>query len=375
MDKTIRIICTKSNNVDGSIGNSIFKWAQGYYLNYKCNFEYKIILEEEVWSELNLIDLPYTETMKGDLKENAFKIELPLLKDVFLNDNVDELKSHDHLYLDEWYIFDGPSLRYIDDDGEIKGQIIDCGAVDPLRLIKFKNEEVENFFKEEFSDFVGIHIRRFCGVIIGKGELETLPKEIVYDFYRDYLRSSIPYIQGWRTLNNEKYVHPFISDEHYYRAIEEILDYNINQKFYLSTDIPHKYYQYYKERYNNIYDKYDYFEKFEKIVKKHHEKILNFDASNIPNNVLERYGKPEYLVFANLLDIFALSNSKLIIQSFLSSWGRICKRIRDTNQILLPLSSKNTECPPKKFFDTIKYIYKDRMKYSTLKILMENVID
>jgi hypothetical protein len=59
MDKTIRIICTKSNNVDGSIGNSIFKWAQGYYLNYKCNFEYKIILEEEVWSELNLIDLPY----------------------------------------------------------------------------------------------------------------------------------------------------------------------------------------------------------------------------------------------------------------------------------------------------------------------------
>jgi hypothetical protein len=120
--------------------------------------------------------------MKGDLKENAFKIELPLLKDVFLNDNVDELKSHDHLYLDEWYIFDGPSLRYIDDDGEIKGQIIDCGAVDPLRLIKFKNEEVENFFKEEFSDFVSIHIRRFCGVIIGKKELETLPKEITSNF-------------------------------------------------------------------------------------------------------------------------------------------------------------------------------------------------
>lgn len=378
MNKTIRIITTKSNNIDGSIGNSVLKWVQGYYLNYKCNFEYTIILQEEVWSELNILDFPYTQTMKGDLRENAFKIEFSLLRDVFVNDNLDELKSHDHLYLDEWYIFEGPDLiNFNSRNDDIERYRIDCGDVDPLSLIKFKSEEVENFFKKEFSDFVSIHIRRFCGVIIGNEELKTLPEEIVMNFYRDYLKDSKIYLQGWETVKNDKntYIHPFIPDKHYYRVIEEILDYDIDQKFYISTDIPFEYYQYYKTRYRNIYDKYDYLEQFEEIVKKNHDKILNFDVSELSPSILEKYKKPEYLLFGNLIDIFALSNSKLIVQSFQSSWGKICKRMGNTEEIILPLSSKNTEITPHKFFDTIRKVYDNKFKYSEMKLLVDHVIN
>lgn len=376
MNKTIRIICTKSNNVDGSIGNSVFKWAQGYYINYKLGFEYTILLQHEVWSELNLLEFPYTKTIEGDLTEGAFRIDISHLKDMFLHNNVDELKSHDHLYLDDWHIFDGPSIKYME-NGELLTTHIQYDSIDPLRLIKFKNENIENFFKEEFNDFVSIHIRRYCGVIIGEKQLATLPKEIVCDFYRDYLKNSLPYISGWKDIKDTKtvYVHPFIPDSQYYRTIEEILQYDINQKFYISTDIPRQYYQYYKEKYRNIFDKYDYFDKFEKIVKENCDKVLNFDPNTLPNSVLNTYKNPEYLLYANLLDIFAMCNSKLIVQSYFSSWGRMCRRIRNTEEVILPLCRENDVTTPAKFFDTIRRVYGNKFKESEIKLLIQNVIE
>lgn len=371
MTKTIRIICSKRNTLDASIGNSIFRWAQGYYLNYKCNFEYKIILQEETWSELNIIDLPNTEVRSGDLREGAFRIDEFLLQDVFLNDNIDRLTCHDHLYLDEWYIFDGfdgPMLMYYDDNNQKIQQTLPYFSTNPLRLIKFKSEEVENFFVDEFSDFVSIHIRRYFGVVIRQKNLKTLPEEIQKDFYREYLEISKNYYDGWKSSTNDEtvYRHPFIPDNHYYEIIEEMLDYDINQKFYISTDIPRKYYQYYKHRYRNIHDKFDYLEKFENIVKKNHDKIINFKPSSVSPEELIYYEKVEHMVLSNLLDIFALSNSKLIIQSYCSSWGRLCRQIGNTDQVVLPIST-NPFCTNREtFLNTLKKVYNFRPRYSEL---------
>ena len=84
-----------------------------------------------------------------------------------------------------------------------------------------------------------------------------------------------------------------------------------------------------------MYDKYDYLDKFEKLIKKVYPGNLLNSKYNNANNF---YSKPEHILLASIIDLFALANSKLIVQAHHSSWGKVTKRIRDTKEILLPLS-------------------------------------
>ena len=330
--KTITVITPKSNNLDGSIGNSIFMWAQAYYLNYKCNFEYKIILDYSTWSELNLVEFPYTELGNIEISANYHIIDCNLIKEVLLNDNIKNFIKHDHLVIDKWYIFDNNVI--LDDDQKKINFTYD--DIDPISLIKFKDVALEDFFRKEFSDFISIHIRRYHGVIISESNLTTLPEEIQYDFYCQYLNDCKIYYNNWPTAS---YKHPFIDDKQFYKVIDTALGFNKNQKFYISTDIPKTYYRYYFDKYQNIFDKYSYLKTFENLIKESYdENILNFDEN--VTNIKYYYNKKSHLVLGNLLDLFALSNSKLLVRSYMSSWSIVAKRLRNTSNIILPLSDK-----------------------------------
>lgn len=376
MNKTITVITKKSNTLDSSVGNSILRWAQAYYLNYKCNFEYTIILEHEFWSELNILEFPYTKLGNIDSSSSYHSIDYNLIKEVLLDNNIDNFIKHDHLILDEWYIFHNHKILNPTDNSFTD---FEWNAENPLSFIKFKSEYIEKFFRSEFSNFVSIHIRRFNGIIIGPRQIASLPKRIAISFYEEYIKQSGTYHEGWKnTFENGKikqdhqyYIHPFISDNQYYTVIDNLLDYDIDQKIYISTDIPKKYYQYYKERYRNIYDKYYYLKFFENIVKKYHGKnILNFDYD--VNRLDVYYSKREHLVLGNILDIFAMCNSKLIVQSYLSSWGKVAREMRNTNQVILPLSVKNENCThPQEFYEILRKVYNYKFKYSEIEELQK----
>jgi len=386
MDKTITVITTKSNNLDGSVGNSICRWAQAYYLNSKCNFEYKIILNKEKWSELNLVEFPHTELRSIDMTLSYHVVDCDLMREVIIDNKIDNFIKHDHLIIEEWIIFDNCVI--IDPRDSIRYKFLWDGP-DPISLIKFKSKNIENFFKDEFSDFISIHIRRYHCVMITQKQIATLPEEIREDFSRDYRKHSTVYLEGWKQTaeqiveivnsglrSHSTYLHPFIPDKQFYSVIDHVLDYNIDQKFYISTDIPKKYYQYYKEKYRNIYDKYDYLEKFESIVRDNYsENILNFDTKI--NGIENYYDKKEHFVFGNLLDLFALSNSKLIVQSYLSSWGRIAKRMNDVEQIILPISSETNSrsTKPHQFYSILRKTYNYKLKYSEIAKLKSLNID
>lgn len=349
--KTITVITPKSNTLDGSIGNSIFMWAQAYYLNYKCNFEYKIILDHGTWSELNLIEFPYTELGNIDTSLDHHIVNVDLMKEVLIDGNIDNFIVHDHLVIKRWYIFSGYIIK---DDNQQDFDFV-WNSADPLSFIRFKSNHLEEFFKKEFSDFIGIHIRRYHGVIITPKQVQTLPEEIQDDFYLQYLRNSSIYYKAW---DEEHYLHPFISDEQFYEIIDTALSFNKDQKFYISTDIPKNYYRYYFEKYNNVYDKYSYLQKFEDLIEKYHDgNILNFTGD--VSGIKYYYRKKIHLVLGNLLDIFALSNSKLLIRSHASSWGLVAQKMRNSTSIVLPLSDKYNPPATKRssFYQIIKSLY------------------
>jgi hypothetical protein len=134
------------------------------------------------------------------------------------------------------------------------------------------------------KDVIGIHIRRSNGVTFKEKDLDTLPSEIKHQYLR--FRENNPSTKG-------DYI-KYIKDDFYFNVIENILQINPAQKFYISCDLPYHLYSYYKSKYENA------------IITK---KDLLIDV------------KKDSVTFSNIIDLFALSFCNFIIKSNRSSWS------------------------------------------------------
>lgn len=319
LDKTIRCLVLKTSyKNDTSLGNRLHCWAQAYFISKRTNFEYKILVQKEFWPELIYLNLPHTYVKDKDkfvYDEKSDTLAETITEDhldkIILENDLSILKTQNHWCISEWYIL----------NETYKGRdVVKLLEEDPFTKINFKQKEINQFFKDKFSNFVGIHIRRNAAIYFKPGDMETLPKHIQELYIKEVIPATKYYTKDY---SNQIYRHPFIRDTQYHAIIDKILEIKPNQIFYLSADLPLKYFDYYKEKYfKHIHDRDDYISELIEILKKYY-----------PPEVIE---KTKYIV-SDLLDIFALSQTKLIIQSYASSWGRSASRRGKTDQIILPL--------------------------------------
>lgn len=360
------------NEHDTGFGDRIFHWIFHYNI---CTIvgNIQIIVPEKYWPELLLINLPNTITKDFSLlnKNQLFPIDFQQLTDIISNEKNNFLKDSENIY----YYFNIP-LKYFPKIYyliiEKKYKTYDQILGEPISKIHLKNLLVEKFFEEEFSNCCCIHLRRGHGTFPTKKFLEELKHNLsesqIKDYWEQFHKNKIgksefskKYLIHQKfldkTATEEKYVNPYFnlnnditpktllespelflelessapsnvnyqifdwihvwkitSDSDYFNLIDNtILIENPNQKIYISSDIPMKYYSYYYDRYpNNIMDKRYYFKKF-----------LNFYKGKIQKEKISiEYSVSISKTFENIFDLMVGFYSKILIKSN-SNWSRI----------------------------------------------------
>ena len=310
LEKTIRCKVIRSSPVfDTSFGNRIYRWINAYFLSAATNFEYKIVLQKELWPELLFLSLPHTfvraaENFDFDEENNKLypQINKDQYIDVVLNKNDNILKKNNHWIISDWFI---------SSDNLDETKIDQISLTNAFNEVKFKFDEINEYFSNRFKDFIGIHIRRYQGINIKETDYDEIPKHLRDDYKKECTYS-------------ESEAYPFISDKEYYRLIDNVLLINPDQSFYISTDLPLKYYSYYKTKYKNIFCFHDFKYEFLELLQKYYPNIMISKLEYINNY---------------LFDFFAFSSAKIMVLSAHSSWGRVCEMRRPLVPTLkLPLS-------------------------------------
>jgi len=282
---------------DTGLCNRLFHWEIGQELNKHNDYRYKIFLEESRWPELKeLIDLPNTR-VSPELEDeddsikykrlvlNSTKIDEEYIKELYSTD----LKLQDYSYHSD---FGHTSMENLyGEDWYQQGR--------PIQSIKLKDRELEELIKEFAKDKVGIHIRRGRGIKYDDESVNTLP-ESIREKYIEFRK-----LEGHLTY--KFYIYEFITDQKYFDFIESILKRKPNQKFYISHDMPDELVEYYYERYpDSIYTKthfYDYIK----------DKFKNTNESHVKN----------------VVDLFTLANTKMVLKHPLSTWSEFSHRYTD----------------------------------------------
>lgn len=293
--KTIKCFVSKTNQKsDSSLGNMLHYWSFAYSMSARTNFEYKILVQKELWVELKYLDLPNTIPIANITPCNNI-IDKEVYQDV-INNNIQRLYEHNCWSIIDW--IGSPD-----------------GVHNAFKQIKFNSSKLNSFFKNKFDDCVGVHIRRGPGVWATKEEYASLPNH-VKKYYYEILKQRLKYY-GTEHKSGD-YIHRFIKDEYYFNVFDYILSIKGDQKFYLSVDIPVECFDYYMDKYS-IVTKDNYINKFLELCK------------------LE-YGENVSLSIVNyLFDLFALSKTKFLIKSSHSSWSRSAELMGDMPAYILPV--------------------------------------
>ena len=313
-DKTIRCLVNKHNyKHDTSFGNRLYYWSQSFLVSARTKFKYKLLVQREFWPELIFLHLPNTSSKSIhsflDVEDGGGRCSLigPNEAEEIIKNGFQSFQHENHWYL-EPDTTNKVNSCLNEDSGFLKDLTLSLLFDNAFKLIQFKHKEINDFFEDTFKDHVGIHIRRFHGIYLSEGDIEDVPEHLREDYLKEY-----------RSGTSKSY--SYIKDVEYFKVIDKILEYNPNQKFYLSTDLPPKYYQHYLEKYKNIFEASSYKEDLISIICKYYSKDL--------------IEKTEYVI-SYLLDFFGLAHSKLIIRPYRStSWSKAAQKIKGTQSIML----------------------------------------
>lgn len=343
---TLRVkVPRNAKNYGLSLGDSLQMWYQAQYLIQRFNLNCKIILQEQDWPELSFISLPNTETRKKDITINSKKIDIDCMIQLLLYSNCEFLNDHDNWYIEDWFFFDDV-FECHENDCLTQEKLYENKFVDKniFKVIKFKDDEIDNFINENLTDKVALHLDRDIDILISIADIKTFPHNLREDFYKNYIFNR----HIFRDIKPRVYYTQFVPDSEYYKVIEECLEYEINQKFYISSSSHPRFHTHYKERYRNIYDKFDYMDNFLKLLSEKYEETQIKDLNMV----------------YKLFDLFALIKSKMIIQPYSSPFAKFATQVSNNYEFFLPIF-KYQDFKLKK----IRKLYDDRLKYSELSII------
>jgi hypothetical protein len=355
---SIKLICFEPwqgkgiSQYDSGFGDRIKFWVLAYHLSLIIE-DVQIIVEEQYWPELLLIDLPNTTPQNifslGLSKNQLLPLTWEKVRDIILTEDNSLLNSSD----DTYYYFNF-SIHYIGDifcNQNITNNFIIHNGVSKIKL---KLPIVSDFIEQEFSDCCYIHLRRGNGTfptLKFLNEMERFLSKETVDFYwktfhRERLGKSIrsktykyyDFLIDKDTDTEKKYLptkkvaydytwvnnYKIISDSDYFNLIQTvILKENPDQKIYISSDIPKKYYSYYYDNFpNNIMDKEFYFKKF-----------LNLYKNKLPAEKFKnQYSIPIFKIFENVFDLMVGCYSETVVKST-SNWSKISALYKKKNII------------------------------------------
>jgi len=290
--------------LDNGFCNRVFHWEMGFFLNQKNDFKFDLQIEELYWPELEIISLPKTQIFE---KQNNLSLqEYNILFRTSINENdnipiskkfIEKFIATGNYKIDENYnYYSDYGYDYIWSMYKLYSQIIER----PLKNIRLRNSNIENFIKNFFHNKIGIHIRRGYGVQKTKQQAE----------YLNDLKLSVYF--------DENYTAPyeFYDDEYYFRVIDKLNKIFPNIEFYISTDLEESSLVHFKSQYNNIYS-------FSDILK--HPDIEYYYYS-FKDDFRKQMCK-------NMIDLFSLAHTKFLIKSPKSTWSQFAEQYRNTPSI------------------------------------------
>ena len=314
--------------MDTGLCNRILHWEIAYYLNEKNNFQYRILLQDMYWPELEILELPYTSQIRMD--KYSFGLNYPMefnclkfmtvydiekmkvsmteplsksnIENMFLSGDF-SLPQHVH----SSFGYDSlMRLTNIKTNPNLENHLPIYDLKDrPLRKINIKYSFIRVLLENFAKEVIGIHIRRHNGVYVTEEDLQTVPENI-RDDYKKFIEKS-------NSLHN---AYRYYKDELYFEIIDGILKINPKQKFYISSDIPRKFLQQFYDKYgDNILDNTD-------VIRIVTDFLVD---SNHDVYKMKTYGN----VIENVVDLFTLSYCGLLIMSNKSTWSEFAKYHRD----------------------------------------------
>lgn len=295
---------TAISDKDTGLGNRLLHWASLYYISTICG-NCKILVEKKYWPELQFLELPNTESCEKNLnniKSTSLKLSSQDIKDIIYEKNLNILDDNfDCYYSDEFICFEN--------------EITSLG----ISKIKFKNDNITKFFKDNFSNIFTVHLRRGLGTIPTFGFIKDF---LSYKTKEDFKKYCLDYYLSIRYDPPEEY--SIIPDRIYFSVIDEIIKENSNQKFYISSDIKEEYYSYYFDRYsNNIIKKEEYFHKFISLLNIQNDFYLSDELNTFVGS--KKFSLHSTL--ANLFDLFVLINSHTLVVDNYSTWSIVASLI------------------------------------------------
>lgn len=318
---------------DTGFGNRVIDWAILYYISTLLE-DCELLVQEEYWPELEFLSLPKTKvtTMSSDeVREKFPKLTSSHILNILTCKDASSIQNSKYIgwYSEEYVMKNVTSPKLV----SLIQSILYIGIKD----IKFKDENANRFFKDRFSDFSSIHLRRGLGTIPTLGfvnEYFSYNKEIFKSYLKDYYFNSI-------NLGYKSNHYLIIPDTVYFSIIEDIISKNKDHKIYISSDISEDYYSHYFEKYpDNIVSKNQYIDEF--------LNLFEYDETTVKTY---RYSLKQTLI--NLFDMFVLAHSKTLILDRSSTWGQVAFLIGEE----------------KSKIDTIQYIlHKEGISFNQFRV-------
>lgn len=338
--------------MDTGFCNRIFHWEVAHYLNEKNNFQYRILLQDMFWPELEILELPYTSPVKMEKLSFGlyYPMEFNLLKFLTVYDienmkisMTDPITKNDieKIFSNEDY--DLPKNVHsnfgYDDLGRLLNLKNNPNLYDhlpvlnleqrPLQKINIKYSFIRTLLENFTKDCVGIHIRRHNGVRVTEKDIETIPENIREDYRK--------FIQKTNSIHN---AYQYYSDVYYFNIIDNILELNPKQKFYISSDLPKKFLNHFYEKYgNNILN---------------NEETIGIITDFLVDSSHDIYKLKTYgNVIENIVDLFSLSYCGFLIMSNKSTWSEFAKYYKNQPSIYV---TENIEKIKDEYLKNFKHV-------------------
>ena len=328
------------STTDTGLCNRIFHWEVAYEINKQNDFKYYILLEEKYWPENKLLDIPTTKTItniEGDPHEveklkfiavydtinekinTATPLNVDRIEKMFKEGNL-KLEDKGHYYSNFGY----------NDLFNLYSQKDFKNLERPLTRIKLKHRSVEESIINEMKNVVGIHIRRGNGIPYTIEDLNSLPEN---------KRDKFALIK--RNITEQLHsAYSFHRDNLYFELMDNMLEINPNQKFYISTDISDEIMDYFYEKYKgNLVDK---------------SFILNVVYDFILNSGFKKSDFVYGNVVENLVDLFCLSYTSFLVGVPKSTWSIFAKNYTKKESVWITDDWENTI--KEKYIRTLKMI-------------------
>ena len=238
----------KCDTVDCGFGQKMLFWRQAALLNELSGHKFDIQFKESIFPEHIFFDFPHTSFVSDDLYDpdvldTLDYVGLERLVNAFNNRKPLKLGKNKNILMNSWVIDQTRGVR-IGFWGKYN---------EPTSAIKLRYPEYENVFKKAFGKFYTIHLRRMNGIWFEDSDLGDMPLSLQQMFKRDKSGATGIVESPWRWHIGKEITHSdvfrYIPDKNYFNIMDEILKDDPEAKFYICSDMPQKYYRYWRRKY------------------------------------------------------------------------------------------------------------------------------